>query len=58
MIIMKKKCSNSPKGPENGYPEKKAESVGQGKKTSTKTKGFKQSFKPTHTKQVKSQDIK
>ena len=38
---MKKKCSNSPKGPENGYPSKKAESIGSGKKTSTKAKGFK-----------------
>ena len=38
---MKKKCSNTPKGPENGLPSGKAESVGKGKKTSTKTKGFK-----------------
>ena len=44
--MVKRKCdgsgkANRPKGPENGYPDGKAESVGQGKKTSTKTKGFK-----------------
>ena len=38
---MKKKCTNTPKGPENGYPDSKSESVGKGKKTNTKTKGFK-----------------
>jgi len=32
---------NRPRGPENGYPSKKAESVGSGKKTSTKSNGFK-----------------
>ena len=37
---MKKKNSNPPRGPENGYPDNKSSSIGK-KKTSTKTKGFK-----------------
>lgn len=32
---------NKPRGPENGHPKSKAESVGKGKNTSTKSKGFK-----------------
>ena len=39
--MAKKKSSNPPHGPENGYPDSKADWVGKGKKTSTKLKGFK-----------------
>lgn len=38
--MAKGKDKNPPRGPENGYPDSKAASIG-GKKTSTKTKGFK-----------------
>lgn len=41
-MMAKKKCSsNPPHGPENGYPDGRSDSVGKGKKTSTKLKGFK-----------------
>lgn len=42
---MKKKCDsagmNKPRGPENGKPSSKSESIGSKSKTSTKSKGFK-----------------
>lgn len=35
------KSRNAPRGPENGMPDSRASKVGMGKKTSTKSKGFK-----------------